>query len=43
LCIDTYTCHEVILMAFKLSLHLFVRPGELRKAEWSEIDQEKAI
>lgn len=30
-------------MAMRLSAHLFVRPGEMRQAEWSEIDVGKAI
>jgi integrase len=36
--IDGYTGHEITALALKLSPHLFVRPGELRKAEWAEID-----
>lgn len=23
--------------------HIFVRPGELRRAEWSEVDAERAV
>lgn len=30
-------------MALRMSKHLFVRPGELRQAEWTEIDVDKAI
>jgi integrase len=30
-------------IALKLSPYLFVRPGELRRAEWSEIDLEAAV
>ncbi len=41
--IDTYTGQEATRMALRLSAHLFVRPGELRQAEWSEIDFEKAV
>ena len=41
--IDTYTGQETTRMALRLSAHLFVRPGELRQAEWSEIDFEKAV
>jgi integrase len=37
-----YTGQAVTRMAMRLSQHLFVRPGELRQAEWSEIDVEKA-
>jgi integrase len=40
---DGYTGQAVTRMALRLSPHLFVRPGELRQAEWSEIDVEKAI
>ena len=32
----------VVQCALKLTPYLFVRPGELRKAEWSEIDLEAA-
>jgi integrase len=38
---DGYTGQAVTRMAMRLSPHLFVRPGELRQAEWSEIDLEK--
>lgn len=41
--IDGYTGQAVTRMAMRLSPHLFVRPGELRQAEWSEIDVDKAI
>jgi integrase len=41
--IDGYTGQEVTRMALRLSPHLFVRPGELRQAEWSEIDSERAV
>lgn len=34
--IDAYTGHEITAIALRLSPHLFVRPGELRKAEWEE-------
>lgn len=40
---DGYTGQAVTRMALRLSPHLFVRPGELRQAEWSEIDVEKAV
>ncbi|MBC2665777.1 tyrosine-type recombinase/integrase [Novosphingobium flavum] len=40
---DGYTGQAVTRMALRLSPHLFVRPGELRQAEWAEIDVEKAI
>ncbi len=41
--IDGYSGQAVTRMALRLSPHLFVRPGELRQAEWSEIDVDKAI
>ncbi len=40
--IDSYQGSQVVYCAFKLSPLLFVRPGELRQAEWSEIDLEAA-
>ncbi|MGD9811245.1 MAG: tyrosine-type recombinase/integrase [Sphingobium sp.] len=41
--IDGYKGHHVTLYALKLAPHLFVRPGELRFAEWPEIDLEAAV
>jgi integrase len=41
--IDGYEGQVVTLMALKLSPHLFVRPGELRQAQWSEFDCDKAV
>jgi integrase len=41
--IDGYEGHAVTLTALKLMPHLFVRPGELRHAEWNELDLEKAV
>ncbi|MCK9296124.1 MAG: tyrosine-type recombinase/integrase [Desulfobulbaceae bacterium] len=40
--IDTYRGSFVTLCALKLAPLLFVRPGELRHAEWSEIDLDRA-
>jgi integrase len=40
--IDSYSGHLVTRTALKLAPLVFVRPGELRKAEWEEIDFEKA-
>lgn len=37
-----YTGHAFAVAGLKLSALLFVRPGELRAAEWSEIDLEAA-
>jgi integrase len=36
--IDGYSGHPVTALALKLAPLLFVRPGELRGAEWSEFD-----
>lgn len=40
---DGYTGQAVTRLALRLSPHLFVRPGELRQAEWTEIDVDKAV
>jgi integrase len=40
--IDTYQGHPCTVTALKLSPLVFVRPGELRTAEWAEIDLETA-
>lgn len=41
--IDGYRGNFVTLYALKLAPHLFVRPGELRFAEWMEIDLDAAV
>ncbi len=41
--IDGYTGQYVTLSALKLAPLVFVRPGELRQAEWSEFDLDDAI
>lgn len=41
--IDAYNGQGITRMALRLSPHLFVRPGELRQAEWTEIDVGKAV
>lgn len=41
--IDGYQGQPLTCHALKLTPHLFVRPGELRRAEWHEFDLEKAI
>lgn len=41
--IDGYNGHGLSPLALKLAPHVFVRPGELRHAEWSEIDLDKAV
>lgn len=40
--IDGYNGSHVVRCALQLAPLLFVRPGELRRAEWSEIDFEEA-
>ena len=40
--IDSYEGHFVTKCALRLAPLCFVRPGELRKAHWSEIDLEEA-
>ena len=40
--IAAYTGHPTTVAALKLSPLVFVRPGELRQAEWAEIDLEAA-
>jgi len=41
--IDKYKGHFVTKCALKLAPMLFVRPGELRHAEWAEIDLDEAV
>lgn len=41
--IDGYTGLELTAVALRLTPHLFVRPGELRQAEWAEIDYDDAV
>lgn len=40
--IDNYSGHAYAVAALKLSPLVFLRPGELRSAEWSEIDLDAA-
>ena len=40
--IFNYTGHPYVVAALKLSALVFVRPGELRHAEWAEIDLDAA-
>jgi integrase len=39
---EGYTGHPITAIALRLTPHLFVRPGELRQAEWAEIDEATA-
>ncbi|MEZ5749799.1 MAG: integrase arm-type DNA-binding domain-containing protein [Caenibius sp.] len=41
--IDGYEGQELTKLAMQLSANVFVRPGELRHAEWSEIDLDGAL
>lgn len=41
--IDGFTGQPVTLAALKLAALVFVRPGELRQAEWSEFDLDGAV
>jgi integrase len=41
--IDGYEGQVLTKLALQLSPHVFVRPGELRHAEWEEIDLEGAL
>jgi integrase len=41
--LDGYEGMGITRLAMQLAPHVFVRPGELRPAEWSEIDLEAAV
>ncbi|HEY9578544.1 MAG TPA: integrase arm-type DNA-binding domain-containing protein [Rhizorhapis sp.] len=41
--LDDYKGYPVTRMAMRLSPHVLLRPGELRAAEWTDIDWEEAI
>lgn len=41
--IDGFDGQPLTKIALQLTPHLFVRPGELRRAEWPEFDLEKAV
>ena len=41
--IDGYNGHLVVKCALRLAPLFFVRPGELRHAEWTEIDLDEAV
>ena len=36
--IDEYTGNPIIRLALRMAAYVFVRPGELRRAEWVEVD-----
>lgn len=41
--IDGYEGQPITKLAMQLAPHVFVRPGELRHAEWAEFDLEGAL
>ena len=41
--IDSFEGQPATLWALKIAPHVFVRPGELRQAEWSEINLDAAV
>jgi integrase len=41
--IDDYDGQGLTKLALQLSAHVFVRPGELRHAEWQDIDLDSAV
>ena len=41
--VDGYQGHFVVKCALRIAPMLFVRPGELRHAEWAEIDLDEAV
>lgn len=41
--IDSYDGHIVTRLALSLAPHVFVRPGEMRNAEWKEVDFEARV
>lgn len=41
--IDAYEGNHTTVFALRIAPHVFVRPGELRRAEWAEIDWDAAV
>lgn len=41
--IEEYSGQAITRFALRMSPHVFVRPGELRRAEWSEFDFETSV
>jgi integrase len=41
--IEQFSGYGITKFALQMSPHVFVRPGEFRKAEWSEFDFERAV
>lgn len=41
--IEGYSGHPVTKLAIQFSAHVFQRPGEIRQAEWSEVDFDRGV
>lgn len=41
--IDEFECSPIVKFALQIAPHVYVRPGELRHAEWKEFDFDKAV
>ncbi|WP_281250940.1 tyrosine-type recombinase/integrase [Sphingopyxis flava] len=41
--IDAYTGNTITRLGYQIAPHVMARPGELRKALWSEIDFDSAV
>jgi integrase len=41
--IEAFEGHPITKVALRLLPHVFVRPGELRHAEWADVDLDKAL
>jgi integrase len=41
--IDDFSGYGITRFALRVTPHVFVRPGELRRAEWSEFDFDRAV
>lgn len=41
--IDAYSGYPITHLALRMAPHVFVRPGEMRQAEWSEFDFDRSL
>lgn len=41
--IEAYSGQSITKLALRFTAHVFQRPGEIRQAEWSEIDFQRAL
>lgn len=41
--IESYSGQPITTLALRFTAHVFQRPGEIRQAEWAEIDFDKAV